>query len=89
MIRIHGHRSESIHPKDREDKPPLQSLYELPVTLPEKSHTTISPIEVGHLFLPEGTDLSRISSRHPIDSLFRKIWLEVVSKTFIPPPRRE
>ena len=79
MVRIHNaHAHGPIEKLPPEGKTPL--LGELPVDLPRPSHNQPSPIDLAHLFLPEGTDLTRISAKHPLSALFRKLWLEVTLK---------
>lgn len=76
MERIHNAPTpEPIGRVPSEGKLPL--LGELPIELPPPSHNQPSPIDFAHLFLPEGTDLSRISTKHPLSALFRILWLEV------------
>ena len=87
MVRIHSERVNQgpigEQPSERKSSP----LGELPTELPPPSHSQPSAIDVAHLFLPEGTDLSRISSKHPLSSLFRRLWLEVTLKALssVPP----
>jgi hypothetical protein len=89
MVRIHSQRANQGPTENppAEGKPSL--LVGLPIDLPSPSHSHPSPIDFAHLFLPEGTDLSRISIRHPLSALFRRLWLEVTLRALssVPPTK--
>lgn len=79
MVRIHSEQTRGpIGELPSEGK--TLPLVGLPVELPPPSHNQLSSIDFAHLFLPEGTDLSRISTKHPLSAIFRKLWLEVTLK---------
>jgi hypothetical protein len=89
MVRIHSERINQgpLGELPSEGTPP--SLGELPPQLPHPSYSQPSATDVAHLFLPEGTDLSRISPQHPLSPLFRRLWLEVTLKALssVPPSK--
>jgi hypothetical protein len=80
MVRIHSNRINQEPIGDLPSKGTPTPLGELPPELPPPSHNRPSAIDVAHLFLPDGTDLSRISPKHPLSTLFRRLWLEVTLK---------
>ena len=76
MVRIRNDRidRESIGNLPDEKIPPLGRL---PEELPSPSYNKPSPNDFARLLLPEGTDLSRVPTRHPLSKLFRNLWLKI------------
>ena len=54
----------------------IPALGELPKELPPPGNSLTST-DVSRLFLPEGTDVSRVHSRHPLSELLRGLWLKI------------
>ena len=65
----------------------IPSLGSLPEELPSPSYNKPSPNDFARLLLPEGTDLSRVPTRHPLSKLFRNLWLKITiqAASSVPP----
>jgi|AMWB02.1.fsa_nt_gi hypothetical protein len=82
MVRIHSSR---INQGPIGELPSERTfpLGKLPPELPPPSHNRPSAIDVAHLFLPAGTDLSRISTNHPLKTLFEGLLLKLTLGTLV------
>ncbi len=61
----------------------VHSLNRLPEELPPCSHTKLTSIDLTKLILPEGVDLSRIPSTHPIHESLNTLWLEITLRAVV------
>ena len=76
MIRITGSSSKELSSPIPSEPEKNFSLDHLPENLPPPSHIHLSPADLAKLFLPDGVDISRIPSDHPIIESVRQLWLE-------------